>query len=209
MNETGKWTTAGATLGGLIAAIVAVALKGSQVDIADHWALTIGGVTYSKTELIAIYDTPVGGDDSVSLAHQLISALLAHQSYLYESLSAKENLDVVARILGRDNEREILERVGLAQRADDPVATFSAGMRKRLSFARVLLQRPEVVFFEEPYGQLDPEGFRLVDTVVQELKASGATVLLATHQVDRVVGYADCSITLEAGRIIATEGTLL
>ena len=153
----------------------------------------------------------VGGYDVVDEREDVrrISALLAHQSYLYESLSAKENLDVVARILGRDNEREILERVGLAQRADDPVATFSAGMRKRLSFARVLLQRPEVVFFDEPYGQLDPEGFRLVDAVVQELKASGATVLLATHQVDRVAGYADCSITLEAGRIIATEGALL
>ena len=153
----------------------------------------------------------VGGYDVVHEREDVrrISALLAHQSYLYESLSAKENLDIVARILGRTNEREILERVGLAQRADDPVATFSAGMRKRLSFARVLLQRPEVVFFDEPYGQLDPEGFRLVDTVVQELKADGATVLLATHQVDRVVGYADCSITLEAGRIIATEGALL
>jgi len=153
----------------------------------------------------------VGGYDVVDEREDVrrISALLAHQSYLYESLSAKENLDIVARILGRDNEREILERVGLGQRADDPVSTFSAGMRKRLSFARVLLQRPEVVFFDEPYGQLDPEGFELVNTVVQELKASGATVLLATHQVDRVVGYADCSITLEAGRIIATEGALL
>ncbi len=153
----------------------------------------------------------VGGYDVVHERQDVrrISALLAHQSYLYESLSAKENLDVVARILGRNNEREILDRVGLGQRADDPVSTFSAGMRKRLSFARVLLQKPEVVFFDEPYGQLDPEGFRLVDTVVQELKADGATVLLATHQVDRVVGYADCSITLEAGRIIATEGALL
>ena len=153
----------------------------------------------------------VGGYDVVHEREDVrrISALLAHQSYLYESLSAKENLDVVARFLGVDNEKEILERVGLTQRADDPVATFSAGMRKRLSFARVLLQKPDVVFFDEPYGQLDPEGFRLVDAVVQELKARGATVLIATHQVERVVGYADCSITLDAGRIIATEGALL
>ena len=153
----------------------------------------------------------VGGFDVVSEREDVrkVSALLAHQSYLYESLTAKENLDVVARFLGRNNEREILDRVGLAARADDAVSTFSAGMRKRLSFARVLLQKPEVVFFDEPYGQLDPEGFRLVDAVVQELKASGATVLIATHQVDRVAGYADCSITLDAGRVIATEGALL
>lgn len=153
----------------------------------------------------------VGGFDVVDERADVrrISALLAHQTYLYESLSAKENLSVVARILGRTNEREVLERVGLAQRADDPVATFSAGMRKRLSFARVLLQQPDVVFFDEPYGQLDPEGFRLVDAVVQELKARGATVLIATHQVDRVAGYADCSVTLEAGRVLSTEGALL
>jgi heme exporter protein A len=153
----------------------------------------------------------VGGFDIVHEREDVrrVSALLAHQSYLYESLTAKENLDVVARFLGRDNEAEVLERVGLAQRADDPVATFSAGMRKRLSFARVLLQRPQVVFFDEPYGQLDPEGFQLVDAVVQELKASGATVLIATHQVEHVTDYADCTITLDAGRIVGTTGALV
>jgi len=153
----------------------------------------------------------VGGYDVVHERADVrrISALLAHQSYLYESLTAKENLDVVARFLGRENAAEILERVGLAQRANDPVSTFSAGMRKRLSFARVLLQTPDVVFLDEPYGQLDPDGFRLVDAVVQELKARGATVLIATHQVERVGGYADGSITLEGGRVVAREGTLL
>ncbi|HEY6136422.1 MAG TPA: heme ABC exporter ATP-binding protein CcmA [Thermoanaerobaculia bacterium] len=149
----------------------------------------------------------VGGYDVVHERADVrrISALLAHQSYLYESLTAKENLDVVARFLGRENDAEILERVGLAQRANDPVSTFSAGMRKRLSFARVLLQKPEVVFLDEPYGQLDPDGFRLVDAVVQELKARGATVLIATHQVERVGGYADGSIMLEGGRVVARD----
>jgi heme exporter protein A len=153
----------------------------------------------------------VGGYDVVHERADVrrISALLAHQSYLYESLTAKENLDVVARFLGRENAAEILDRVGLAQRANDPVSTFSAGMRKRLSFARVLLQTPDVVFLDEPYGQLDPDGFRLVDAVVQELKARGATVLIATHQVERVGGYANASITLEGGRVVAREGTLL
>jgi heme exporter protein A len=154
----------------------------------------------------------VGGFDVVKERHDVrrVSALLAHQSYLYESLTAKENLDVIARFIGReDAEAEVLDRVGLAQRANDAVATFSAGMRKRLSFARVLLQRPQVVFFDEPYGQLDPEGFRLVDAVIGELKAGGCTVLVATHQVEHVADYADCSITLDAGRLIATEGALV
>jgi SAM-dependent methyltransferase len=70
-----------------------------------------------------------------------------------------------------------LAEVGLAERADDPVMTFSAGMRKRLTLARTLLQEAEVVLLDEPYGQLDPPGFRLVDDVVAGLRARGATVL--------------------------------
>src|SRR5436190_12018445 len=126
------------------------------------------------------------------------SALHAHHSYLYESLSARENLSLVSRDTG-----DVLARVGLAGRADDPVSTYSAGMRKRLSFARVLLQKPSIVFLDEPFGQLDPEGFALVEAVVGELKASGATVVIATHQVDRAARFADQEIALENGRVIA------
>ncbi|HEX3108819.1 MAG TPA: heme ABC exporter ATP-binding protein CcmA [Thermoanaerobaculia bacterium] len=133
-----------------------------------------------------------------------ITALLSHYSYLYESLTASENLRVVAEHLGlgRNGLMEILERVNLAQRADDTVSTFSAGMRKRLSFARVLLQQPRVVMLDEPYGQLDPEGFVLVDEVVRELKAKGTTILMATHQLERGASLADDAVLLDAGRVI-------
>jgi heme exporter protein A len=132
-----------------------------------------------------------------------ITALLSHYSYLYESLTARENLRVAAEHLGagRNGLMSILERVNLAQRADDTVSTFSAGMRKRLSFARVLLQQPRVVMLDEPYGQLDPEGFVLVDEVVRELKAKGTTILMATHQLERGAGLADQTLMLDAGRL--------
>jgi heme exporter protein A len=129
------------------------------------------------------------------------TALLSHHSYLYESLTAAENLAIVARFSGGPPSSAALERVGLAERANDPVSTFSAGMRKRLSFARVLLQRPSIAFLDEPYGQLDPEGFTLVEDVIAELKRASATVLIATHQVDRVSRFADASLTLENGRV--------
>jgi len=132
-----------------------------------------------------------------------ISALLSHYSYLYESLSARENLDVLTGFTNRAAIDGVLERVGLASRAHDAVNTFSAGMRKRLSFARVLLQQPQIAMLDEPFGQLDPEGFSLVEEVVAELKARGATVLIATHQIDRVERFADVHIALEAGRIVA------
>ena len=129
-------------------------------------------------------------------------ALLSHYTYLYESLSARENLSVAARVIGRQSWNGLLEEVGLAGRADDPVSTYSAGMRKRLSFARVLLQEPKIVLLDEPYGQLDPEGFALVDAVVRRFRDSGATVIIATHQVERVASYADVHIHLEAGRVV-------
>ena len=129
-------------------------------------------------------------------------ALLSHYSYLYESLTARENLQVFADHLriSRDGIMSLLERVTLAIADDYAVATFSAGMRKRLSFARVLLQDPQIVFLDEPYGQLDPEGFALVDDVVRELKSRGATVFMATHQIERVARFADVQLLLEQGR---------
>jgi heme exporter protein A len=134
------------------------------------------------------------------------TALLSHYSYLYESLTARENLSVAADHLGKPRSAvmPLLERVSLGQRADDPVSTFSAGMRKRVSFARVLLQEPTLALLDEPYGQLDPEGFLLVDEVVRELKARGTTVMLATHQLERGANLADDAILLEAGRVLWT-----
>ena len=95
----------------------------------------------------------------------------------------------------------MLDRVGLLARGNDAVSTFSAGMRKRLSFARVLMQNAKVVMLDEPYGQLDPEGFVLVDEVVRDFRSRGVTVVIATHQVEHVTSLADQVITLEGGRI--------
>lgn len=149
----------------------------------------------------------VGGFDIVRHREDVrrLTAMLSHQNYLYESLTAKENLEVAANHLGmrRNGVGRILEQVDLGARANDAVATFSAGMRKRLSFARVLLQDPKVVFLDEPYGALDPAGFDLVDAVVADLKRRGTTVLIATHQVERVAAYADVQVVLEQGRVLS------
>jgi len=135
-------------------------------------------------------------------------ALLSHHSNHYEALTALENLEVAARFLGRPASRAALVPrlgdVGLAERADDPVMTFSAGMRKRLTLARTLLQEAEVVLLDEPYGQLDPPGFRLVDDVVVGLRSRGATVLVATHQLERGAALCERGLVLEAGRVAWT-----
>jgi heme exporter protein A len=133
-------------------------------------------------------------------------ALLSHYLYLYEPLTALQNLQVAAQLLGKDGSREglmeHLARVDLAERADDAVSTFSAGMRKRLALARVLLQDASVVLLDEPYGQLDPPGFRFVDGLFRLLRDRGVTVLLSTHQLARGAMLCDDGMVLQDGRVL-------
>ena len=149
-------------------------------------------------------------------------ALLDHRSHVYDVLSALENLEVMAGFLGdaaldRGRLMAVLEEVGLADRAGDPVAAFSAGMRERLALARVLLKAPEVALLDEPYGELDPPGFRLVDGVLDRLRRRGATVLMATHLVERGREHCDRALVLAGGglewdgaaRHLATDAGLL
>jgi heme exporter protein A len=133
-------------------------------------------------------------------------ALLGHHTHLYEPLTAVENLAVPARFLGLEAGRRSLlsrlEEVGLGDRGDDPVQTFSAGMRQRLALARVLLQEPRVALLDEPYGHLDPPGFGLVDDLLLRFRKQGCTVLMATHLVERGRDLCDRSLVLEGGRLV-------
>jgi heme exporter protein A len=131
-------------------------------------------------------------------------ALLGHHSYLYEALTARENLEIARRFLGAPADRvdALLAEVGLDTRADDPVLAFSAGMRKRLSLARALLQDARVLLLDEPYGELDPAGFALLDRVLDDQRRRGVTVLLATHLLDHGRALCDEAIALEEGRLI-------
>ena len=125
-------------------------------------------------------------------------AILGHASYTYDALSAIENLQLMARLVGCDASREamlhLLNQVGLAERADDEITTFSAGMRKRIALARVLLQKATVVMLDEPYGQL-------IDGMVRHLRDEGVTLLLATHQLERAAALCDLGIVLDRGRL--------
>jgi heme exporter protein A len=133
-------------------------------------------------------------------------ALLGHRSHLYEPLTAIENLAVAARFLGRDSRRATLlarlDEVGLVDRGDDTVHTFSAGMRQRLALAHVLQQEARVVLLDEPYGHLDPAGFLLVDRLLDRLRERGATVLMATHLLSRGRALCDRALVLDAGRLV-------
>jgi heme exporter protein A len=129
--------------------------------------------------------------------------LLSHADGHYDELSGRDNLDLAVR-LGRlpDRVDEVLDRVGLRLRAGDPVRGYSAGMRKRLSFARLLLKAPKVVFLDEPYAALDPAGHTFVDELCAEFAQKGTTVLISTHQVGRVAQWCERAIQMDAGALV-------
>jgi heme exporter protein A len=149
----------------------------------------------------------VGGWDILTHSHEVRSrtAILGHASHLYEPLTALENLALAARFTARPaSPRDLLpllDEVGLSDRAHDWVSTFSAGMRKRLSLARVLLQEPSVVLLDEPYGELDPPGFLLIDRLLGRFRERGVTVLMATHLLERGASLCDLGLVLDAGRV--------
>jgi len=106
---------------------------------------------------------------------------------LYESLSAQQNLEFYAKlydIVPSDAQKQIqryLSLLGLWERRRDPSATFSKGMKQKLSIARALLHEPPVVILDEPTSALDPEGAKLVRDFIASLKDEGRTIILCTH----------------------------
>jgi len=132
-------------------------------------------------------------------------AMLGHATQTYEALTAMLNLQIAARFLELDSSRDamqpLLARVGLGDRSDDPISSFSAGMRKRIAFARLLLRTTAVVLLDEPYANLDPSGFALVDRLIESLRARGATIVVATHMLERAAPMCDRALILDEGRV--------
>ncbi len=139
-----------------------------------------------------------------ALRHEV--ALISHASHLYEDLSAAANLTLLAEFLGIDDAKQtaraLLERVGLTARATSPVRQFSAGMRKRLSIARLLMKAPKLALFDEPFGELDPAGIEQMEALLRELQAGGTTIVLATHLVEQGLSLTQERLHLVDGRLV-------
>ena len=138
---------------------------------------------------------------------------LSHATAHYDDLTAEENLRFAATMFGWGAReglpvvREALATVDLDAVAPQRVGTFSAGMRKRLALARVLVARPSLLLLDEPHAALDGNGMELVDRLIGLWKEAGVTVIVASHQADRVASLADATVLLEAGLVADVSGT--
>ncbi|HSQ37878.1 MAG TPA: ABC transporter ATP-binding protein [Acidimicrobiia bacterium] len=126
---------------------------------------------------------------------------------LYESMSGRENLRFFARLFGiRDADVDgLLHQVGLADRARDPVAKYSKGMRQRLMMARALVNTPRVLFLDEPTDGLDPVSSRAIRTLIKQEAGRGAAVLLTTHDMFEADELSDRVAFINEGRIHAVD----
>lgn len=115
----------------------------------------------------------------------------------YERLTAKQNLQFFAGLQGLERteiDRRVsagLARFGLAERADDRVATFSKGMKQRLCLARALLHQPRLLFLDEPTAGLDPSATAELHGLVRELREAGCGIVLSTHSLEEAEALAD------------------
>jgi len=124
-------------------------------------------------------------------------------------MSPLEYLLFAGRLFGvtgraaRERSADLLERFGLAARANDPISTLSGGMRRRLEVARALLHRPALLLLDEPTSGVDPEERKLLwETVLAE--RGRATVLLATNDLHEADAVCDLVAFVQAGRVVAT-----
>ncbi len=147
------------------------------------------------------------GDDRAAVRRRV--GLLGHETALYGELTAAENLRLWARAarVGEADVAGALERFGLSPRLRDvPAERLSAGQRRRVALAAMVVRRPELWLLDEPHAGLDSEGRDIVDAVVSAAAAAGAAVVLASHETGPAGGLATRTVTMAGGTLSEEPG---
>ena len=152
---------------------------------------------------VELLGRPLGATDSVDLDGV---AGFVEEPAFYPYLSGRVNLELLAELDRSPDARArvdpVLERVGLAERAEDRVSSYSTGMRQRLGIAAALLRSPAVLLLDEPTSGLDPAGAREVGALVRRLAGEGAAVLLSSHLIGELEDVCHSYTVLRQGRVV-------
>jgi heme exporter protein A len=199
------------------------ALAGVSLDVRAGESVALFGPNGAgKTTLLRILSLSLRPDagsltiDGIDAAHSPVAlrariGTVSHDAYLYDDLTAAENLALWARLHGVHDpvgrSRELLERAGLAHRADDAVRGFSRGMRQRVSVARALVHDPSILFLDEPWSGLDPQAAAALRATLAAMRDRDRAIVLVTHDHDVGLELADRWVILSRGRIAGAGDT--
>ncbi len=143
------------------------------------------------------------------MAVRRLIGVVPQELALYEDLTARENLAFWGRMynlngkLLKDRIAEVLEQIGLMDKADHRVKTFSGGMKRRVNIGVGLLHRPRLLFMDEPTVGIDPQSRRAILDAVKELNAQGMTVLYTTHYMEEAQELSNRVGIIDHGKLIA------
>jgi ABC-2 type transport system ATP-binding protein len=163
---------------------------------------TLLGLTRADAGTMTLLGIPVPAERSRALAR--VGAIVDEPRF-HSHLTGRDNLRLLAAARGGDARQRIgpsLERVGLAERADDKVASYSLGMRQRLGVASCLLADPQLLILDEPMNGLDPAGMHQMREMIISLADEGRTVVLSSHLLDEVERTCDAVAIVDRGRVI-------
>jgi ABC-2 type transport system ATP-binding protein len=201
------------------------ALKGISFSIKEgEFYGLLGPNGAGKTTTISIISTVVPPDEgTVTLngfdleknpkACKKIIGVVPQEIALYDNLSAYENLVFwgslykVEKTLLKKRIEETLKLLGLYDRKDDKVKTYSGGMKRRINIGSSLLHSPRILFMDEPTVGIDPQSRNLIFEVVEKLHAQGMTIVYTTHYMEEAERFCDRIGIMDNGLIIA-QGTL-
>lgn len=138
--------------------------------------------------------------------------IISHESMLYHALTARENVELAARLYGVSDPAaaavRALEQLRVADRASSPVRLLSRGLRQRVSIARALVHEPQVMLLDEPFTGLDEAGASALGEALRAVRASGAALVLVTHNIAEGLTLATRAAVMHRGKFVrVTDST--
>jgi len=127
-------------------------------------------------------------------------------SGFYPGLNLKELIDLFAGLYNQDtNTAELLQKVNLSDKAKSKAKELSGGQRQRFSIATTLINKPRVIFLDEPTTGLDPQARRNLWDLIRDIRNSGTTIIITTHYMDEAEQLCDRIAIMDEGRIITLD----